>query len=164
MGSVINLPLLVNKELYLLRLEPLNRTGCFVFYYSANRRCIFTINERENLDYFYVQAFMLGGNLEVFEEDHGMDAKILAQASRITREQYKVWDQLRLMNRVQLQIEWAKDAVKRAENDLIKALEMPDDDPEKNSRWDTFALTALIDRISQASAELDGLYLALSAF
>lgn len=162
-GSLHNLPIKINRELYLLCLIPQNRTGCFVYNYTAHKRCVFTIDENINLDDFEVQLFKLGGILEFTDEDHNIQPPLLAEASRITQEQYEMWDQLRIFDRITLQIQWAKDAVGRAENDLQKALETPYGDPDKAGRWNTFALFSLVDRIAQATAELDGLYVALSA-
>ena len=69
---------------------------------------------------------------------------------------------LRILDRVQLQIAWTQDGLRRAEHDMLQALGMPFSDPAKGS-WEPTALLIHIEGIQQLLGELVGLHAALAS-
>jgi hypothetical protein len=162
--NVRHLPTPESTGLYMLRLVPERRQALFVYPLSLTERCTFTVHEETGVVDVEGHRFINGGNIAIFfgDEHYSVSGPLGAQALRITQVEYANWDDLRIHDRVQLQITWARDALKRAEQDMLQALSMPYDlDPSRGS-WDPTAIIVHVEGIQQCLGELDGLYAALA--
>lgn len=161
MGSISNIPLKEETELYLLCLMPESRSGLLLRRLDGHSRLVLEIHESKGLMHHELQAFEEGGILTSVEDapEDAPDAILAGRGLRIVQGEFKKWDQLTPGNRIRLQISWATESLRQAEADLIRAIHMPYE--ENGGSWDVMSLFALLDRIQHAGSTIDGLYAAL---
>jgi hypothetical protein len=161
MGSISNIPLREETELYLLCLMPEGRTGLLLHRLNEHSRLILEVHESKGLIHHEMQTLEPGGILFSCEDapEDVPEVVMAARGMRIVQEEFKKWDRLTPGNRIRLQLDWAFDNLRRSEADLVQAINMPFE--ENGCSWDIPSLVILLDRIQHVGSTIDGLNAAL---
>lgn len=168
MGSVSNIPLKPDNEFFLLFLSPPERSAIFQYKIPSDGRArgIVEVNEKGEVLYHEIQEFMPGGAIACAtikpDDDDSLSKASKTKLSTIVRAQYNSWDNMRILDRIDLQITWATDAIKRAEQDLMYVIATPRDSIQDGC-WDHGALLNLADTIEKWKNERQGLVIASEA-
>ena len=166
MGSVSNIPL-KTTELYLLCLIPEDRSGLLMHHLNQDSRLLLTVHETKGLMHQEYQAFEEGGILTSVEDDeqNAPDKILVAKATRIVKTEFETWDKLKPSDRIRVQIAWALESLRHAENDLFHAINLPFVDARETGScsWDILSLMAILDRIQHAVSVLDGMHAVLES-
>lgn len=167
MGSISQLPI-ANMKLHLLWLDIEDRAGFFESPVEKHKRHFLKVDENGSLLVWELQQF-IPGSLISNPRGQQLPDGLVKQATRITKEQFTVWDNLTIIDRLQLQVSWAEDALRRAEEDLLHAIKIADEDgwhpteTRGKERWSIPGLMRLVDRIRHADEVLEGLEIALGS-
>jgi len=165
-GTVSNIPLRPDNSFFLLFLCPPDRSAIFQYELPSKTRArgIVEVNEKGEVAYHEVQEFQVGGGVvcDIVADEYQISDASKAKLQRIVQAQYTTWDDMRILDRINLQITWATDAIKRAEEDLMYVIENPRDDIQKGC-WDTGGLLDIIDTIERWQNHRQGLVMASEA-
>ena len=148
--------------LFLLRLEPKERVAVFLKE-AHDHRVVFEMDADGDVTRSEGQYIDQGGRIEVFEDERSFVTDAMeGEARRLMVAEFKTWDRLDHKARIDLQVAWLRDMMKRTEDDFVTAVGLPFSVPGQ-PRWDYQALLDHLQILQALHDEMNGLTLALES-
>lgn len=161
-ADVINIPLR-KDNLFLLHLNSVDRTAVFRFEPEPGDSVWLVIECHPDEGVLRIEQVkeVMGGSLISKPLDpETLSPQLEAQAQRIAKEQFRVWDGATLRDRLNLRFSWVNEELLYIENQFRRMLDRPY--PSQVVRYNYEAFSETADTMTRVYGEMMGLVSALS--
>lgn len=165
MGDVVDLQG-SSHGLRVTHLVPEERAAWFEYTPEDDKhyRARFALRENGEILAHDQEHIHFGGRIHALHDNEPVPEKLLGPARRMARTEFSTWDDLRVLDRLGLQLHWAQEALRQGETDLIAMLNVPFEEGERpHGRFDTGALAAQVDWLVELVGKIDGIEKAISS-
>lgn len=164
MGDVVELQA-ADNGLRVLRLVPEERAAWFEYTpEDKHYRATFALRESGEILAHDQEHIHYGGRIHVLHDKEPVPDALLGPAKRLVRTEFVTWDGLRVLDRLGLQLHWAREALRKAETDLMAMLNVPyEEDSQTHGRFDVVALAAQVDWLEELVGQIEGIEKAMNS-